>query len=202
MLLQTMENSIRPAEGQHTLTPETIMLIEDAIWSPGNQSGTIVIDIDSWFLREIPNGTVGEKLMIGFAAGKHVDAICTAEGHSRFLAVVFVVYWLYLAVHAVDLDMARLLTPVRYGGTPNPKIPQLTQDEALSSPMHGENDDNPDVGNHSMDLDKMQHATKILLKKCLPDGPDPTPEKGTREDSRQKPRAHSRAQRQYGQCLG
>ena len=98
------------------------MLIADAIWSPGNQSGTIVFDIDSWSLRELPNGTVGEKLMIGVAAGKHVDTICAAEGHSRLLAVVFVVYWLYLAVHAVDLDMARLLTPVRYGG--NPPIPR------------------------------------------------------------------------------
>ena len=35
-----------------------------------------------------------------------------------FLAVVFVVYWLYLAVHAVDIDMAWLLTPARYGGPP------------------------------------------------------------------------------------
>ena len=57
--------------------------------------------------------------MIGFAAGQHVDAIRTADGLSRFLVVVFVAYWLYLAVHAVDIDMARLLTPVRYGGTPN-----------------------------------------------------------------------------------
>ena len=100
--------------------------------------------------------------MIGFAAGKHVDAICTAEGHSRFLAVVFVVYWLYLAVHAVDIDMARLLTPVRHGGTPTPWIPQLTQKEALLYTMHGENNGNPDEGNHSMDEDKMQKPWKYF----------------------------------------
>ena len=140
------------------------------------QSGSIFVDIGSWFIREIPNGTVGEKLLIGLAAGKYVDAICTAEGRSRFLAVVFVVYWLYLAVHAVDIDMARLLTPVRYGGIPNPWTPQLTQKEALMYTLHVENDGNTDEGNRSMDVEKMKQATGVLLKKRHPHIPEPTPE--------------------------
>ena len=153
MLLLTMESSFRPAEGQQAFTPELVKKIEDAVWGEGNQSGSIVVEIGSWFIREIPNGAVGEKLLIGFAAGKYVDAICTAEGRSPFLAVVLVVYWLYIAVLAVEIDMARLLTPVRYGGTPNPWAPQLTQKEALMYTIHGVNDGNPEDGNHSMDVE-------------------------------------------------
>ena len=69
MLLQTMESSVRPAEGQQTFTPELVKKIEEAIWGEGNHSGSIVVDIGSWFIREIPNGTVSEQLLIGLAAG-------------------------------------------------------------------------------------------------------------------------------------
>ena len=138
---------------------------------------------------------MGEKLLIGFAAGKYVDAICTAEDHSRFFAVVFVVYWLHLAVHAVDQDMARLLTPERYGGAPNPWTPKLTLKEALLYTMHGENenDGNPEQHN-TMNEEKMKHATDILMKKRLPHGSGPSPEQRLDADARRRSKVHSRTE--------
>lgn len=86
-----MENSFIPSEGQQAFTPELVRKIEDSVWGDGNRFGSIISEIASWFEEETPNGTVEEKLLIGFAVGKYVDAICTTEDHLRFFAVVFVV---------------------------------------------------------------------------------------------------------------
>ena len=107
--------------------------------------------------------------------------------------MVLVVYWLYLAVHAVDQGMARLLTPERYGGAPSPWTPKLTQQEVFMYTLHGENDGNPEQYN-TMDEEKMKQATDTLLKKRLPHGPGPTPEQRSEGDPRRRPRTHSRAQ--------
>ena len=91
-----------------------------------------------------PEQNLGGKILIGFAVGKYMEASCTIRGHSRFFAVIFVVYWLHLASHAVDQDKARLLTPERYERAHSLWTPKPTQQGTLWFTIHAETADNPE----------------------------------------------------------
>ena len=114
MLSRGVRKNFKPTQEHHAFTPRLTRRLEDAVWGRGNQSTTIISEIDHWLKQKIPNGTWEEKILIGFVVGKGMEINYTTRGHSRFFAVVFVMYWILLASHAVDQDKVRLLTPARY----------------------------------------------------------------------------------------